>query len=71
MHKANTYYEEEQPYSFEDPYQNLTEKPPTETEKKALHFFETGTIIHLFSFLVRHDLKGVLKYGHSQWNFIV
>jgi hypothetical protein len=42
MHKADTYYEEEQPYSFEYSHQNHTEKPPTETEKKALHFFETG-----------------------------
>ncbi|CAF2115895.1 unnamed protein product, partial [Rotaria magnacalcarata] len=41
MHKANTYYDEEQPYSFENSYQDQTEAPPTDAEKKALHFFDT------------------------------
>ncbi len=45
MHKANTYYDEEQqPYSFENSHQHHIEKPPTETEKKTLHFFETGIL---------------------------
>ncbi|CAF5156283.1 unnamed protein product, partial [Rotaria magnacalcarata] len=30
MHKANTYYDEEQPYSFENSYQDQTEAPPTD-----------------------------------------
>jgi hypothetical protein len=42
MYKANTYYDEEQPYSFANSTENHTDKLPTETEKKALHFFETG-----------------------------
>jgi hypothetical protein len=42
MHRANTYYDEEQPYSFENSTQHHIEQPPTETEEKALHFFETG-----------------------------
>jgi hypothetical protein len=50
MHKANTYYEEEQPYSFENAYENSTDTPPTETENKALHFFETGNSINCPSF---------------------
>ncbi|CAF4197316.1 unnamed protein product, partial [Rotaria sordida] len=42
MHKANTYYDEEQPYPFENSSSYHINQPPTETEKKALHFFETG-----------------------------
>ena len=42
MHKANTYYDEEQAYSFENAYQDLPEAPPTDAEKKALHFFDTS-----------------------------
>ncbi|CAF3636975.1 unnamed protein product [Rotaria socialis] len=41
MYKANTYYDEEQPCSFENPYQDQPEAPPTDAEKKALHFFDT------------------------------
>jgi hypothetical protein len=42
MHKANTYYDEEQSYPFENSSSNHIEQPPTGTERKALHFFETG-----------------------------
>jgi len=50
MYKANTYYDEEKPYSFE----NHTDKLPTETEKKALHFFETGMSYNQHIFIRFH-----------------
>jgi hypothetical protein len=48
MHKANTYYDEEQPYSFENSSSHHIEQAPNETERKALHFFETGIDIESF-----------------------
>ncbi|CAF1235103.1 unnamed protein product [Rotaria sp. Silwood1] len=42
MHKANTYYDEEQPYPFVNSSSYHINQPPTETESKALHFFETS-----------------------------
>jgi hypothetical protein len=48
MHKANTYYDEEHAYSFENSDQHHIEEPPTEAERKALHFFETGIKINGF-----------------------
>ncbi|CAF0890909.1 unnamed protein product [Adineta steineri] len=41
MHKANTYYDEEQSYSLENSSSYHIDQLPTKTEKKALHFFET------------------------------
>ncbi|CAF3936237.1 unnamed protein product [Rotaria magnacalcarata] len=41
MHKANAYCDEEQPCSFENSSSYHIGQSPTETEKKALHFFET------------------------------
>lgn len=42
MHKADTYYDEEHPYPIENSPSNYIEQPSTESEKKALHFFDTG-----------------------------
>jgi len=53
MHKANTYYDEEQSYSFENSSSHHIEQPPTETERKALQFFERGIDIESFSFQSR------------------
>ena len=47
MHKANVSDEEEQ---FEDVTSEPIEQPPTETEQKALHFFEAGHSIDDFLF---------------------
>jgi len=44
MHKANTHSDEDNSAVV-----HHIEQPPTEAEKKALHFFETG--IFLFFFL--------------------
>jgi hypothetical protein len=53
MHKANTYYDEEQPNPFENSSLYHIDQPPTETESKALRFFETGIDIKYFSFQSR------------------
>ncbi|CAF2733266.1 unnamed protein product [Rotaria sp. Silwood2] len=42
MHKADTYYDEEHPYSFENSTLNHTETSSNETEKKAFEFFDTN-----------------------------
>lgn len=44
MHKANTYYDEEQEYTNEI----YTEPLPTETEQRTLHFFDTCNHTNLF-----------------------
>jgi len=44
MHKANTHSDEDNSAVI-----HHIEQPPTDAEKKALHFFETG--IFLFFFL--------------------
>jgi hypothetical protein len=50
MHKANTYYDEEEPYPFENSASYYINQSPTETEKKALHFFERGLDMKFFLF---------------------
>jgi hypothetical protein len=50
MHKENTYYDEEQPCPFKNSSSYHIDQPPTETERKTLHFFETGIDIKSFSF---------------------
>ncbi|CAF1275738.1 unnamed protein product [Rotaria sordida] len=50
MHKADTYYDEEHPYSFENSFQYHTEISPTETEKKPFEFFDT------------HNSTGIILY---------
>jgi hypothetical protein len=50
MHKANTYYDEEQVYPIENSSSSHIDQAPTETERKALRFFETGIDIKSFSF---------------------
>lgn len=49
MHKANTYPDEHQPYPSINLSLNNISELSTETEKKALHFFETGIYIRSFS----------------------
>jgi len=68
MHKANTYYDEEQPYLVENSNQHHIENAPTETEKKALNFFDTSIEIDsliikkIFSFqVIQRDLFYILK----------
>jgi hypothetical protein len=76
MHKANTYYDEEQqPYSFENSSSHHIEQPPTETERKALHFFETGIDIESFSFQSRKplpsgDSTGIVFYLKTAFAWI-
>ena len=41
MHKANTYADDDQ----EQQQQRRAEQPSTETERRALHFFQTGIYI--------------------------
>jgi hypothetical protein len=42
MHKANTSYDEEQPYSFENSTSHPIEQPTIENTSRALQFFEIG-----------------------------
>ena len=44
MHKANTHSDEDNSAIV-----HHIEQPPTEAEKKALHFFETGIFLFFFS----------------------
>ena len=61
MHKANTYCDEEQqPYSSENSSSHRKEQIPTETERKALHFFERGTIVYFFLFIEEDFLFQVI-----------
>jgi hypothetical protein len=73
MHKANTYYDEEQPYSFENSHQDHLEQPPTETEQRALHFFETGIEINFFSsikYFLQGDSTGIVFYLKTAFAWI-
>jgi hypothetical protein len=75
MHKANTYYDEEQPYSFENSNQYHIEKAQSDTEKKGLSFFETGinidfiTIKKIVSFLLG-DSTGFVFYFKTALSWI-
>ena len=44
MHKANTSYDEDT-HSLDNTFTEPIEQPPTEAEKRALHFFEAGLSI--------------------------
>jgi len=75
MHKANTYYDAEQSYPFENSSSNHIEQPPTKTERKALHFFETGIDIESFSFQSRKsflsgDSTGIVFYLKTAFAWI-
>ncbi|CAF2764002.1 unnamed protein product [Rotaria sp. Silwood2] len=75
MHKANTYCDEEQPYSFENSSSCHIGQSPNETEKKALHFFDTGTDIKSFSFESRtaflsDDSTGICFYVKTAFPWI-
>ncbi|CAF1127006.1 unnamed protein product [Rotaria sordida] len=50
MHKADTYHDEEHPYSFENSFQYHTEISSTKTEKKPFEFFNT------------HNSTGIILY---------
>lgn len=76
MHKANTSYEEEQAYTFENSNEIQAETPPTEAEQKALHFFETGLFfmklffeINLIYFFLDHT-TGFMFYLKTAFAWI-
>ncbi|CAF3842151.1 unnamed protein product [Rotaria sp. Silwood1] len=67
MHRANTYYDEEQPRPLKNSFLYHIDQPPTETERKSLHFFETGIDFKSFSFQSRKsflsgDSVGIVFY---------
>lgn len=55
MHKANTSYDEDT-NSLDNTLSEPIEQPPTEAEKKALHFFEAGLSIPFLMFSTRKNL---------------
>jgi len=75
MHKANTYYDEEGPYPIENSASYHIKQLPTETENKALHFFERGLNMKSFSFHLRKlfllgDSTGIIFYLKTAFAWI-